>query len=406
MNTFHKAFIGFGGCLLAISSFTSCSNDDAPELPKLPDEKVYSGKELTLNFSSAPMPGKSARLETSDNSEATLQLYSMISPKELSSELANIPDFNGPGILPAAPVVSLPITLSAGNGSYTFSGKSKNELFTFSYSGEIKENEIALDISDVKLMNNVISGTSWQPAPLTSSGGFTYSSSPLLIEWKSEIPLIIGEVTLDPGMILNALSTLPLIPVYNNTAKTSVAELFSLLVKSIGFRPDGIVFVNYVSTSNGADYLTSLPQNTIQYAPVSDNTLILTANPLEIYGLYMTAQSRSSLTDTISSTLMSSLMPELLKALANGIPMQFDMAGNGMQIYLGDELINTLMTKAILPLLSDKAVKEQIAELLAGNEALKPYQEMIIPALELLPQIIEKTTTLRIGLNLTKYGAS
>lgn len=400
MKKTHSFLFALLTAPLLVSGMASCSDDDKNEpLPGLPNETVYTGKTLHLEYEDALMAGKSVRLSRKGNSYV-MDLYSTINPGELMPSLSSLPTLSGPGVLPGSPVVSIPVRLKADKDEYDFEGRSETDYCTFEYSGDIKGDILDLEIDDVVLKNRRLADTAWKPAPLKpTADGLAYSSSPIYINWTSSLPIQIGDIKADPGDILNLIATMPLIPIYNGTAKTSVAELLSESLKSIGFRNDGLVAVNYVSTVGGADRLASLPQNMIQYVVLNDNTLKAYPNPMDVYSMLLTANSSRSV--TLDGVL--ELMKNLLPMVAEGVPFQYDISHGALRVYLNTETLKPIVSGVLIPILTDPDILAQIQAAITADPVLAKYGDAIKMMLSSLPQLIEKTTKMEIGLNLLPF---
>lgn len=380
----------------------SCSDDNKEDepLPSLTSGTVYSGNTLKLEYEDDLMAGKSAKLIQKEEGYI-LELFSSITPGELSTDLNALPTFSGPGVLPGSPIVSIPVSLKVDGDEYEFEGRSATDYCTFEYSGDIKNGIMDLEIDDVVLKDLSVANTAWKPAPLTpADGGLTYSSSPIYINWECNLPIEIEGIKADPGEILNIIATMPLIPVYNGTAKTSLAELLSESLQSIGFKKNGLVAVNYIKTTMDTDRYASLPQNMIQYVVLGNNMMRIYPNPIDVYSQWLVSNS----TRTVTLDGLISLMKDVFPMLSEGIPVQYEKYNSGMRIYLNNQTLKPLLTSVLVPILTDPDIIDSINKTIEADTNLSKFSEAIKLVIASLPEMLENTTTIEMGLNLVPYN--
>ena len=97
--------------------------------------------------------------------------------------------------------------------------------------------KLKLFLNDVALKSGGVKPEIWQPAPIDKEPAGGYKSLPFYIEWKYD-PIPNVDINLSP--FVEALTTLPVIPVYGNTAYMSVSEALSLVLRTVAFRPTAI----------------------------------------------------------------------------------------------------------------------------------------------------------------------
>lgn len=407
-------------CLL----LASCSdkNDNTP-LPDLSTEKTYTGNTLELRYNGELMPGKTAKVKMNgQNADITFSCsfdLSQLTGMGLSGTLP------GPGVTPGDPVLTLSALASAGKSAYDVAGSGSTDYVDFSYTGSIGEDKMVFNISDARLRKNPYSGNVFVPAPLRKEGLLSYSSMPFHLVW--EIDPAAG-IDLPLSDILKVAVTAPVIPVYNNTAYTSVAEAFTSMVKSIALTEAGNIPVMYISTLGGAAHLATTSGNMMQYIPAQDG-MKLYLNPLSVVGEVLLATSdnknddkfdfaemlkRAPRADAVTDAADSAVTvnPELLKAFAGvllkafapqlpgGIPLTVAPTATGADIYLDTATSVTFLSTVLQDAMQHPTIMEALQNALASAQLPEIDPAELAGLLQKLPQFLIATTKLEIGLSL------
>lgn len=422
-------------CLLAGIMLLPACSDDEPSISPLP-EKTYTGNAaLKLEYNDAPMSGKSVTYTQSGNT-ANLLMNSTVSLEELSAALKGLPAIPGPGVLPGTPVLTLPVNLHADGGKYKFEGSGETDYVTYRYSGDVNADVLDFEFEDVMLKNQRLANTVWVPAPTEKeTGGIGYKSLPLHIIWECSLPPILEgfDGTIQDALIL--MATLPIIPVYNNTAYMSLVQAIGSALKTVAFRPDGNAVVTYLQTNNGSAQFAQAPICMIQYLPLTDNILKLYINPTDLMGQILInssshpdlpanpfgkssrkmarADAGSAATGDTAATEgttsapslqdMMQIISKLAPMLSEGIPMQYDLTQTSLQLYLNTETLLPLLQGVIVPLLEDPIIQASIIEKISANPSLSGYLPVIKALVAAFPQLLSTTTRIELGINLIAY---
>lgn len=430
-----KTYLPLSLCLLAGMLLLPACSDDEPSISPLP-EKTYTGNAaLKLEYNDAPMSGKSVTYSQSGNT-ANLVMNSTVSLEELSAALKGLPAIPGPGVLPGTPVLTLPVNLHADGGKYEFEGSGETDFVTYRYSGDVNADVLDFEFEDVMLKNQRLANTVWVPAPTEKeTGGIGYKSLPLHIVWECSLPPILEgfDGTIQDALIL--MATLPIIPVYNNTAYMSLVQAIGSALKTVAFRPDGNAVVTYLQTNNGAAQFAQAPICMIQYLPLTDNILKLYINPTDLMGQILInssshpdlpanpfgkssrkmarADAGSAATGDTAATEgttsapslqdMMQIISKLAPMLSEGIPMQYDLTQTSLQLYLNTETLLPLLQGVIVPLLEDPIIQASIIEKISANPSLSGYLPVIKALVAAFPQLLATTTRIELGFNLTAY---
>lgn len=406
---------------------SSCSDDDTP-LPELKSGN-FAGKTLTVTYCGEDMPSKTATFTPDANGgAATIDLAGILDLSYLG--MTEIPKLPAPGVLPGSPHTTLKVQLKGDDksGSYTFSGSGDTDFVTYSYNGDYKTNHLTVNFTDVKLKTAALAGMVFKPTPAETSledlvADFQSGKgvkSPFYIDWQiREIP----GVSLDPGMLLNALTIAPIVPVYNGTAYSSIAQLFCRCVQTIALLDNGNIPVRYFSSKEGATQLMTTNPTMLQYVVTSQNSIQAYINPMSAIAIWLNAQSKPtalpSFFDTayadsikahlaehptqseadkvIDQAILAALIKALTPSLSNGITMEFAPTTQGINLYLDTKTCTTFIATLLEDLMQQPAVMQRLSGILteAGLTAAQVEQ-----MLKLMPAFLQSTTTLNIGLSL------
>ncbi len=410
--------------LLALITLSACSHYDAPDLQPI-KEKTYSGENLILYYNGVQMPNKSVTLNQNGN-QATAKFFSQFDLSQLSA-LGLSGEIEGPGVFPGEVTSTLNLDMKPDTEYWNFSGNGINETCTFNYAGYVNNDKLAIFLSDVKLKSPGITPEIWKPAPITMSGG-NYTSLPFYINWQYD-PIPNVDFNLSP--YLEALATLPIIPVYNNTAYMSISQAVSLLVQSVAFKDDGNIIISYISSTGGAARLAQTLPNRYMYTIQSPEEIKLYINPTALFGMILVTTStgtpaedikiigngmypsgntssspgefenllQSEVFKKIAKTTLSVLLPQC----AQGIPVAITEKDNHLYLYIDTDMATYLLQTIITPLLSDSETIKAIVEYIENDPDLKPLLPQINKAMQLIPQAIEQTNDFQLGLALVPY---
>lgn len=401
------------GMLLSMAA-VSCDNDNEPAISPIAD-KTYTGlSALELEYNGQPMVGKTVDYKQNGLS-ATLNFHSAVSLSSLSPELAELPDFPGPGVLPGSPNLELPVSLKPDGDEYEFSGTGETDYVTYSYSGDVKADKLDFEFKNVRLKNQRLANTVWKPAPLSAAAdGTGYSSMPFHIVWETDQPGLLAGFDYSVQDAVTLLLTLPIIPAYNNTAYMSLSQALASGVRAIAFNPDGNAVVTYLKTANGAAEFSQAPLCMLQYLPLSDSMLKLYVNPTDLTGVILTNINNSQKPNIpehpfgapatrASIQEITGMLSALLPMVSEGFPMQYNLSESSLQVYFNSETLIPLLKGVIIPLLADPIIQQSILERLQENPSLQPYKPVIEAFLIATPLILESTTKVELGVNLIKY---
>lgn len=416
-RAFSKIMCAAAVLLAAGSILTSCKKDSDGALPSLTD-KSYSGDALDIEYNGTQLTGKYATVMNA-GTQPVLVLGSNVNLGEYLPQLAAIPAVPGPGVLPGTPVLQLPVSLKPDGSRYTFSGSGETEFVTYSYTGSMTDEKCDIDFENVRLKTPALAGTAWKPALIGKNiPGQGFTSLPFHIVWKADMPGLETMIGGDIQDLLQILTTLPIIPVYQGTAYMSPAQAIVSSLQALGLNADGNMILTYLQTVNGAAQFAQGPKCMLQFVPTSASSIQLFVNPLDLMGqILVNGSSHPDLPEhpfgkasrapqdasfQLDPAMMGALQ-YLLPMLAKGMPLQVSPSAQGLAVYMNTQTLAPLMEKVVMPLLQDPNVQALILAKLGESPALAPKLASMQKLFTYLPQIIAATTQVEIGLNLIPY---
>ncbi|MDE5957271.1 MAG: hypothetical protein K2G78_03060, partial [Muribaculaceae bacterium] len=381
-------------------------------------------------YNGEQMAGKSAMVKVASG-EATMTFdssfdLSMLTGMGLAGELP------APGVTPGDAVITLTSAAREGDGSYDVAGSADTDYVTFNYAGSIGADKMTFAITDARLKNQVLAGNVFAPAPIVKQGVADYTSLPFHLVWELDPA---AGIDLPLSEVLKVLATAPVIPVYEGTAYTSVAQAFVSLVKTIALTESGNVPVMYVSTLGGAAHIATTCGNMMQYVPTQSG-LRLYLNPLQVVSEALLALSdnkddakfdfatllkkspagRAAATagdgaeGATDPALTRAMIGVLLKALApqiaGGVPLTVEPTAAGADIYFDTATSVTFLATLLQEAMKSPEIMAAVQQALGGVEIPGVRSEQLAGILQQLPQYLIKTTKLEIGLQLVKVPAA
>lgn len=388
-------------CLMGTSTFTSCSDDDdpAPVVCPVGETEFTAAKGLQLMYNGQPMLGQKVKF-TPNGDKATLTIQSDFDLSGLIGGKANLPlQLQGPGLLPGTPELTLHVDLKVNGDQCSFEGAGEAEYCTYEYQGTVAKGSLNLQFSNVKLKDTSFEGTwnltkfAYIPSDWGDSIG-EVTASPIHIVWESE-----KGVSLFPGFdlpvqnILDMALRMPLIPAGEN--KITAPEMLNTVLKDVTFQKDGNIVATYTDVKNPAAGEQISPQNLAQYVVVDANTIRVFLNPVAI--LAQVKQRSISIPDEAITAAIEQLLP-LLK---NGVPVAYRAEGDQRTVFLNKDFLQPLLQSTVAPLFKNEKFVKEMIEAMKKVEGMGELAPMAEPVLKSLPDIIETTTKLEVGLNFT-----
>lgn len=383
--------------ICSMSLFTACSDDDDDKVVcPVPQTEFTVATGLNLTYNGGTMLGKKVTFtpDASDATKATLVLAGNLDLSGILTREAASGSF-GAGVFPGSPVITLPVTLNIQGDECSFSGTSETDYFTFDYAGKVTASSLKLDLTNVALKNSALSGTTWVPTPLNSD----YTEEPIHLIWESN-----KNVEVMPGWglpiqtILTLALRMPLIDAGGDD-KVNVEDMLCSVLHDITLGADGNISASYVDAAQGGTSVVKTPANVAQYVVLSDTQMKVYLN---LDAIIANVKRLGSSTKAIDmSEILSQAVTSLLPLVTDGVPLTYEKNEGKLKAYLNTDLLLPLMKNIVAPLFSDEEFVNMLIEAMKADPDFGSMAGMAEGMLKGLPEIINETTRLEVGLNLT-----
>ena len=383
--------------ICSMSLFTACSDDDDDKVVcPVPQTEFTVATGLNLTYNGGSMLGKKVTFtpDASDATKATLVLAGNLDLSGILTREAASGSF-GAGVFPGSPVVTLPVTLNIQGDECSFSGTSETDYCTFDYPGKVTASSLKLDLTNVALKNSALSGTTWVPTPLNSD----YTEEPIHLIWEFN-----KNVEVMPGWelpiqtILTLALRMPLIDAGGDD-KVNVEDMLCSVLHDITLGVDGNISASYVDAAQGGTSVVKTPANVAQYVVLSDTQMKVYLN---LDAIIANVKRLGSSTKAIDmSEILSQAVTSLLPLVTDGVPLTYEKNEGKLKVYLNTDLLLPLMKNIVAPLFSDEEFVNMLIEAMKADPDFGSMAGMAEGMLKGLPEIINETTRLEVGLNLT-----
>lgn len=383
--------------ICSMSLFTACSDDDDDKVVcPVPQTEFTVATGLNLTYNGGSMLGKKVTFtpDASDATKATLVLAGNLDLSGILTREAASGSF-GAGVFPGSPVVTLPVTLNIQGDECSFSGTSGTDYCTFDYAGKVTASSLKLDLTNVALKNSALSGTTWVPTPLNSD----YTEEPIHLIWESN-----KNVEVMPGWelpiqtILTLALCMPLIDAGGDD-KVNVEDMLCSVLHDITLGVDGNISASYVDAAQGGTSVVKTPANVAQYVVLIDTQMKVYLN---LDAIIANVKRLGSSTKAIDmSEILSQAVTSLLPLVTDGVPLTYEKNEGKLKVYLNTDLLLPLMKNIVAPLFSDEEFVNMLIEAMKADPDFVSMAGMAEGMLKGLPEIINETTRLEVGLNLT-----
>ncbi len=347
-NKFLFLAMFFGGIL-----FSACNDDD--NSPK-DFNGIYSSvgdNVLNLRYSGADFVGKSVEFDSVDGAKASLKLLGVV-PGEKETVVSDMELVKGEGEV------------------YSFTVEDKNEVRTVNLKGSVEKGKLILDVN-VKFAQNELLGK-WN-VPVTGGVHLVWEPSGL----KLPVELANGK-TYD----------LP-ISLVTSFGKNILSAKLREYLQNVTFKEDG----NIIATYNAAVATEEAPKpeadwkesalNLAHYKMQEDVCYVFPNVEMIMRQVQMDGAGRAN----NSSDPTLGVLQQLLSA---GIPVHKGETEEGkLNLYIDKELVDKLVP--LLPLVSGLIPDDAVISISFLSVKVKSLVES-------LPEVLEQTTRLEIGLNL------
>lgn len=389
-------------CLMGTSTFTSCSDDDdpAPVVCPVDETEFTAAKGLQLMYNGQPMLGQKVKF-TPNGDKATLTIQSDFDLSGLIGGKADLPlQLQGPGLLPGTPELTLHVDLKVNGDQCSFEGAGEAEYCTYEYQGTVSKGSLNLQFNNVKLKDTSFAGK-WDLTKFSYTTGpwgdsiDEVTASPIHIVWESEKGVNMGIPGWDMPVqsILDIALRMPLIPAGDK--KVTAPQMLNTVLKDVTFQEDGNIVATYTDVKDSAAGWQTSPVNLAQYVVVDARTIRVFLNPVAI----MAQVKQRSM--SIPNEVITGAIQQLLPLLKNGVPVAYRAEGDQRTVFLDKGFLQPLLQSTVAPLFKNEDFVKEMIEAMKKVEGMGELAPMAEPVLKSLPDIIETTTKLEVGLNFT-----
>ncbi len=342
--------------LAGMSVFTACNDDDDKKGSQDLNGVYAEGTERNLNllYSDSLLLGKSVEFTSADNETASLKLLGVI-PGENETIISNV-------------------ELNPVDQHYNFVAQDVNNARTIDLTGSVEKGKLLVNVK-VKFAQNDLMGK-WGLKPSDEYG----LSRAVHFVWEAEEGTkILINLDDDPE-----LEELP-ISLIGMFVAPVVDPMLRQYLQDVSFLEDGNIIATYnaaEATEENAEPEPLWKSSSLNLAHYRVNESICQVYPSIEMIMRQVAMDEAGRSNLDMTTILNQL-------LANGVPVHFTPVENGeTTVYI--DLAFLKQFTSFLPM---------IPALIPDDNALKP---MLVEVLNQLPEVLEKTTRLEIGLNLVK----
>ena len=181
--------------------------------------------------------------------------------------------------------------------------------------------------------------------------------------------------------------------------KVNVEDMLCSVLHNITLGADGNISASYVDAAQGGTSPVKTPANVAQYVVLSDTQMKVYLNLDAIIANVKRLGSSTKAVDM--NEILSQAVTSLLPLVTDGVPLTYEKNGGKLKVYLNTDLLLPLMKNIVAPLFSDEEFVNMLVEAMKADPDFGDMAGMAEGMLKALPEIINETTRLEIGLNLT-----
>ncbi len=204
---------------------------------------------------------------------------------------------------------------------------------------------------------------------------------------------------------------MPIFPDEASGKNVSLLQTYTMLLNNVTFGEDGSVTALYTDLDAETPGQVEAPKGLAQYVVADDNTIRLFLDP---YAIIKATMARSRAIDT--TAMIEGLLTQLIPMLSNGVTLHYGAAlldpegnvnedANVKSFYLGTETLLPIL-ETVKPLFADEDFVNSIIEIAGSNPDMGAMAPMLGGILKSMPEIIDTTSKIEIGVNLSKVKPS
>ena len=191
--------------------------------------------------------------------------------------------------------------------------------------------------------------------------------------------------------------------------------LYANILKNVTFGEDGSVSAVYCDTDKEGWPEATAPKGIASYVVKEDGTALVFINPTAVIANVAANASKSRAIDM--DAIMATLINDVLPMCQNGVPVSYGPAlvatdeyqetfapsenPNAYSFYLGTDVLLPLL-KVAAPIIADDDVINMIVEAAKQDPTMGSMADMLPDILKTLPEIVDTTSKVEIGINLDR----
>ena len=191
--------------------------------------------------------------------------------------------------------------------------------------------------------------------------------------------------------------------------KVNVEDMLCSVLHDITLGADGNISASYVDAAQGGTSVVKTPANVAQYTKSKNAQgydVVLSDTQMKVYlnldAIIANVKRLGSSTKAIDmSEILSQAVTSLLPLVTDGVPLTYEKNEGKLKVYLNTDLLLPLMKNIVAPLFSDEEFVNMLIEAMKADPDFGSMAGMAEGMLKGLPEIINETTRLEVGLNLT-----
>lgn len=381
--------------IYSMSLFTACSDDDDEARSPITEmTDFHAGNGLALTSGGIQKSDVKVTF-TPDAVDPTKAVLILTSYSGAPVGKGNTSTLGGMCVLPGSRTVTIPVVLDIRGREASFAGTGESEYCTFDYAGKVTKSSLQLDLTNVALKNNTLAGTVWMPTPFDP---YDHAKKPIRIQWEAEKQpeVSLGSDVAIPfpmNIIVNMALQMDLIPVGED--KLMIPEMLCNVLKDITLCGDGNIMASYIDAAHGGTEVVGTPADVAQYVLLDDSHMKVYINLETILSGLTSATTKAGLEDAIGNAIKI-----LVPLLDDGIPVRYKVSEGKLSAYLDTDLLLPILKEVVKPLFSDKEFVAGLMESMKSNPSFTDLAPMAEGVLNALPEVIDTTSSIEIGLNL------
>ena len=146
--------------------FVACDKDNNNKDVDLDQiqSKTYTGLNvLDLEYNDSGLAGKSVDVAPASGRNVNMSFYSKVNLGTLNAAFKDLPELDGPGVLPGTPKLDITVPVTRDGNDWDFDYTGETDFVTYRLEGDFDNNKFEGEFEDVRLKNQAFAGGAWKP---------------------------------------------------------------------------------------------------------------------------------------------------------------------------------------------------------------------------------------------------